>query len=278
MRTFAGIARLAACWAAPLLWAHGLIEEPPSRSWVCGVDTKPDEIKWGTAKTPACSTAFAVNPVAAYDYMAVLSHTLGRSEVEPLPAYVCGFASEKWNGTETPWDAPMDWPVNPVSPGPINIKWNIVWGPHFDDTKEFKYWITKSDFVFSPAKALSWDDFEAEPFCSLPYDDTHPTANPDVTADKAASTFVTRCTLPQRSGHHVVYGEWGRTPPTYERFHSCFDAQFGSTGIRIPFRPGFPAGRPVPEKTESGVDALGRLRPAERPGILSRPSRPADMR
>jgi hypothetical protein len=122
------------------------------------METKPDEIKWGTAKTPACSTAFAVNPVAAYDYMAVLSHTLRRSEVEPLPAYVCGFDSEKWNGTETPWDATMDCPAAPVSPGPIDIKWNIVWEPHFDDT--------------------------------------NPAADSDFIAGKVASTFVTRCTLP----------------------------------------------------------------------------------
>lgn len=253
--------------------AHGLIETPPSRPWICGEETKPDEIKYtGTAKTPACSTAFAINPIAAYDFMAVVSHTWGRSKVDPLPAYVCGFASEKWKGTETPWDVPMDWPTTPMTPGKTTITWNISWGPHFDDTHEFKYWITKSNFVFSPTKALSWDDFETEPFCTLTYDDTKPTANPDIMPDKTASKFMTRCTVPQRQGHHVVYGEWGRTEPTIERFHSCFDAQFGATPIKIPYRLGAePGGTNAGPKTGTqGLDLLGRPRELGRPGILPR--------
>jgi len=38
--------------------------------------------------------------------------------------------------------------------------------------------------------------------------------------------FTTRCTVPSRTGRHVIYGEWGRTPPTFERFHGCVDVQF----------------------------------------------------
>jgi predicted carbohydrate-binding protein with CBM5 and CBM33 domain len=32
--------------------------------------------------------------------------------------------------------------------------------------------------------------------------------------------------VPQRSGRHVIYAEWGRNQWTYERFHGCIDAQF----------------------------------------------------
>jgi chitin-binding protein len=31
--------------------------------------------------------------------------------------------------------------------------------------------------------------------------------------------------VPARSGRHVIYAEWGRTPPTLERFHGCIDAR-----------------------------------------------------
>ena len=41
--------------------------------------------------------------------------------------------------------------------------------------------------------------------------------------------FTTRCTVPSRTGRHVIYAEWGRTPPTFERFHGCIDAQFSGT-------------------------------------------------
>jgi len=259
----------ALCVAVPVR-AHGLIEDPPSRMWICGEETKPDQIALKTAKTPACSTAFAINPDAAYNFMAVVNHTLGRSHDNPLPAYVCGYAGEFWKGAETPWDVPMDWPATPMSAGPRTIAWNIVWGPHFDDTHEFKYWITKTDFVFSPTKALAWDDFETEPFCALTYDDTKPDANPDITADKPGNRFLTRCTLPARIGHHVVYGEWGRTEPTLERFHGCFDGQFGGTPIRIPLRPGA-AGLSAAKSDPVGIDLLGRPRELGRRGVLSRP-------
>jgi chitin-binding protein len=254
------------CAAAPVR-AHGVIEDPPSRSWICGEETKPDQIPLKTAKTPACSTAFAINHDAAYNFMAVVTHDLGRAKVNPLPAYVCGAAGEFWKGAETPWDVPMDWPATPMTAGRKTITWNIVWGPHFDDTHDFKYWITKSDFVFSPTKALAWDDFETEPFCSLTYDDAKPDANPDITADKPGNRFLTRCTLPSRNGHHVVYGEWGRTEPTLERFHGCFDGQFGGTPIQVPLRPG--AGpRPGAQDHPKGLDLLGRSRSLGRTGIL----------
>lgn len=244
--------------APAAILAHGVIQSPPSRSWICGGETKPDEIQFGKAKTPACSTAFKVNPLAAYNYMAVVTHSWGRAKVTPLPAHVCGFAGEFWKGAETPWDAAMAWPTTPMAPGPQTFTWNISWGPHFDDTKEFKYWITKPGFTFSPAKALTWDDFETEPFCTQEYDDKNPAANPAVSTDKPKSLFHTKCTLPQRNGHHVIYGEWGRTEPTIERFHGCVDASFGATGIER--KPAGQGARRAQTGNAGGADALGRLR------------------
>lgn len=222
----ASVIRILLCLSAGA-WAHGLIQNPPARTWICGQETRPDEIPNGTAKTPACSTAFKVNPMAGYNYMAVVTHGPGRDSVSPLPAHVCGFGGETWKGAETPWDAPMDWPTSPMAAGPKTFTWNISWGPHFDDTREFKYWITKADFAFSPSRALAWSDFESKPFCELKYDDKNPAASPDVQADKAKALFTTRCVLPERKGHHVIFGEWGRTWPTLERFHACVDGAFG---------------------------------------------------
>jgi chitin-binding protein len=108
--------------------------------------------------------------------------------------------------------------------------WNISWGPHFSDTQEFKYWITKSDFVYQVGRPLSFNDFEEQPFCSLAYDDANPNANPNVIPNPAAATFQTRCTVPQRSGHHIIYAEWGRNFFTFERFHGCIDGVFQGTG------------------------------------------------
>lgn len=207
--------------------SHGLIESPASRNQFCGVITKPDSELNGDNLYPTCADAFVDDPTGGYNFMSVLTHAEGRKVVTPLPENVCGFDSETWNGEATPWDSTIDWPTNSMESGVNEIVWNISWGPHFDDTEEFVYWITKEDFVFDPDVPLSWDDFESEPFCDLGYDHSQPDANPDVTADTASTKFYTYCTVPERSGRHIIYGEWGRNYYTYERFHGCIDAVFG---------------------------------------------------
>ncbi len=226
-----GAIRLFACVLACLpmaAFSHGLIQDPPARNWFCGAITKPDQVANGTAQYPVCGNAFGAPGIpfeAGYSFMSVLTHTTGRDGVGPR-ANVCGFNSETWNGAATVWDQPIDWPTVPMTSGQRTFTWNISWGPHFDDTQEFKYWITKPDFVWQTGRALSFSDFEDTPFCSLDYYDANPNANPDVIPNKANQSFVTRCTVPSRSGRHVIYGEWGRNHYTYERFHGCVDAQF----------------------------------------------------
>ena len=208
--------------------AHGLVQDPPARNWFCGAVTKPDQVQNGVAQYPVCGGAFfapGIEPTAGYSFMSVLTHTTGRAGVGPR-SNVCGFNSETWNGIATVWDQPIDWPTVPMTAGPRNFVWNISWGPHFSDTADFRYWITKSDFVWQTGRALSFSDFEDLPFCDLAYNDATPNANPNLIPDKANALFTTRCTVPARSGRHVIYAEWGRTPPTLERFHGCIDAAF----------------------------------------------------
>lgn len=242
---------LLVCGSAAL--GDGLMESPPARNWYCGYKTKPDEILNHQAQFPACSTAFAAIPNAGYNFMTVVTHSWGRAQADPLPGHVCSFDAETWQGAQTPWDVPMDWPAAPMAAGVQSITWNAYWGPHYDDTHDFSYWITKPDFVFSPARELTWDDFETEPFCVELYDDKNPAANPDLTVDKTNAKFTTRCTIPARIGHHVIYGEWGRTESTKQRFHGCIDAAFGPAPVR-PAKSR--ASLPVPPKPR--VDALGR--------------------
>ncbi len=205
------------------VWGHGLVESPPARNWFCGAVTKPDHIINNVAQYPQCEEPFQLDSNAGYQFMSVLTHAQGRSVVTPLPANVCGFDSESFNFGETVWDVPTDWPTSNLSSGRQEFLWNISWGPHFDDTEEFKYWITKTDFVFSPIEPLTWADFEDQPFCSLVYNDANPAANPDVIPLKDEAKFRTFCDVPSRQGRHVIYAEWGRNQFTYERFHGCMD-------------------------------------------------------
>jgi chitin-binding protein len=215
---------------------HGLIEDPPSRNWFCGSITRPDHVSNGVAQFPVCGNAFnapGLDPQAGYNFMSVLTHTTGRAGVGPR-ANVCGFNSETWNGTATVWDQPIDWPTTDMIAGSRTFTWNISWGPHFSDTVDFKYWITKPDFQYQVGKPLSFADFEDAPFCSLTYNDATPNANPDVIPTPGSAKFQTRCSVPQRSGRHVIYGEWGRNHFTFERFHGCIDAKFqGGPGTTL---------------------------------------------
>lgn len=254
-KAIAALCALASFSALPGARADGLMESPPARNWYCGFTTKPDEIQNNRAQFPACSTAFKAIPMAAYNFMTVVTHSWGRAKTTPLPAHVCSFDAETWKGAQTPWDVPMDWPTSPMSAGAQSIVWNAAWGAHYDDTRDFSYWITKPDFKFSPSRELTWDDFETQPFCSELYDDKNPTANPNVIVDKTAIKFTTKCTMPARSGHHVIYGEWGRNENTLQRFHGCVDVAFGGTPIRpVPRTSLKPAARP------GASDALGRAR------------------
>jgi chitin-binding protein len=217
---------------ATMLWgvgdrafAHGLLQSPASRNWFCGAITKPDEVANGVAQFPVCGGAFAFNQTAGYNFMSVLTHTLGRAVLGPR-TNVCGFNSESFGGGATVWDQPIDWPTTNITAGPQTFTWNITWGPHFSDTQEFRYWITKPGFQFQVGRPLSFSDFEDEPFCTLTYNDANPTANPAVIPDKANAQFQNRCTVPERTGRHVIYTEWGRNQFTFERFHGCADVQF----------------------------------------------------
>ncbi len=212
------------------LLAHGLVVNPPARNSNCGVDEKPDN-----ATSADCIAAFADDFNGGYQFMSVLTHDVGRQGVTPLPQNVCGFDSETWdsynNGSTTPWDkAGVPWRTTNVSPGQLDVIWDIQWGPHFDDTEEFVSYITKPDFQYQENVPLQWSDFEETPFCKQTYDDKNPGANPNVTPDKANARFTVKCELPARTGRHVMYNEWGRNLFTYERFHNCSDLQFSGGG------------------------------------------------
>ncbi len=209
--------------------AHGLVQDPPSRNWTCGFETKPDEVTNGIGKTPKCGEAFADDFAGGYNFMSVLTHAKGRAFVTPLPENVCGFNAETFAGKATPWDKAIDWPTTPMTAGPRTFTWNISWGPHFSDSDDFRYWITKPGFQFQVGKALQWADFEERPFCDLKYDDANPNGNPAVVPLKASAQFETKCTVPPRSGRHVIYAEWGRNQFTFERFHGCIDVAFNGT-------------------------------------------------
>jgi chitin-binding protein len=215
--------------------SHGLIQDPPSRNHFCGAITKPDQIQWGTPQFPVCGDAFFAPNMQfgdGYQFMSILTHTTGRAGVGPR-SNVCSFNTETFGGRPIWVDQSINWPTNTMTAGTRTFVWNIQWGPHFSDTQEFRYWITKPGFSYQVGRPLAFSDFDDAPFCTLNYNDATPTANPNVTPNPGAATFTTRCNVPARSGRHVIYAEWGRNQWTFERFHTCVDVVFGAGAAAV---------------------------------------------
>jgi predicted carbohydrate-binding protein with CBM5 and CBM33 domain len=246
-------------------FAHGYVQDPPARNWFCGFITKPDHVSNGTAQFPACGDAFfapGVDPNAGYNFMSILSHSRGHAgPAFPSPTFppntisppqVCSFSSQTWNNnnpalnTPTPWDQPINWPTTTIAAGTRIFTWNVSNGPHFDDTEDFTFWITRSTYQHQLGRALTWADLEPAPFCDE--DAVHSrsggaivdTGNPDIIINRGNQTMGARCTVPSRpaGSRHVIYAEWGRlgansTPwqgGTDERFHGCIDVVFQGGG------------------------------------------------
>jgi chitin-binding protein len=246
-----------------LTFGHGFVDSPGARNYFCGKVTKPDEVLNGTARYPVCGDAFANDFNGGYSYMSVLNHHGGRKALGPVAKNVCGFDSETWKGGKTPWDNSINWPVNNINAGTQVFSWDISNGPHFDDTSDFRYWITKPGFTYQVGRELTWADFEDQPFCDLPYNDDNPGAYPNVRAEKGNAHIHTTCTVPSRSGRHVIYAEWGREPPTLERFHGCIDVQIGGGGA---------SSTPATSSSRSSVAPVSSSRSSVAPASSSRSS------
>lgn len=230
-----------------LSFAHGYIEKPGSRNYYCGVVTSPSDAVYGNPVYKQCTEVFKLPDGKmnndGYNFMSIVTHTTGRKGIggssshdqKSLPQNVCGFDSEKFapitnnnplGRGKTLWDNPIDWPTSAMSAGTNEFIWNIAYGPHFSDTEQFRYWITKPDFKFQVGKPLAWSDLEAAPFCEIAWNGQNTSA---IRADYEAQKFHMFCNVPSRQGRHIIYGEWGRNSSTYERFHSCMDVVFGGS-------------------------------------------------
>nr|6RW7_A Chain A, Carbohydrate binding module family 33 and 10 domain protein [Teredinibacter turnerae T7901] len=204
---------------------HGYIESPPSRQQHCGAEQKPDN-----PSSAKCDEAFANYRAAGgqnshwYNFMSVVAHHEGRKVVKGTE-HVCGFDGETWN--PAPYDTPANWPVTSFNSGQQTFVWDISYGPHFSDTEELVFYITKPGFSFDPTRELTWADFEDQPFCDESIVPGDFSTNSAVEADMANSHINVTCNVPSRSGRHVIFAEWGRNEHTYERFFSCVDVDFG---------------------------------------------------
>lgn len=108
------------------------------------------------------------------------------------------------------------WAKFNLTSGNYTFEWKFT-APHA--SRDIRYWITKADW--NPNQPLARAAFEAQPFCSVQYNNKPPVPSTNVTAKHD-------CVIPQRTGYHVILSVWD-VADTVNSFYSVMDASFGAS-------------------------------------------------
>lgn len=109
------------------------------------------------------------------------------------------------------------WTKNPMTAGPHEFVWHHT-APH--KTTNWRYYITKQNW--DPNKPLTRDQFELTPFCTINGHGQAP-----------AMTKSMTCNVPERTGYQVIYGVW-EIADTANSFYQAIDVDFGNGGNVTP--------------------------------------------
>jgi predicted carbohydrate-binding protein with CBM5 and CBM33 domain len=193
--------------------AHGAMMIPGSRTYFCWQDGLSPQGNI-VPINPAC--AAAVNQSGAnslYNWFGVLrSDGGGRTRGFIPDGQLCSGGNPGYLGYDLPRS---DWPVTHLTSGAtIQFRYN-KWAAH---PGWFRLYITKD--TWNPNRALSWDDFESQPFDTA----DHP---PSVgSPGNAEAYYYWNARLPSgKSGRHIIYSVWQRSD-SQETFYNCSDVVF----------------------------------------------------
>ncbi|BEO41527.1 GlcNAc-binding protein A [Serratia marcescens] len=191
---------IAALSASGSAFAHGYIEQPESRAYLCqkGLNTQCGQAQYEPQSTGEGPDGF---PAA------------GPRDGELASAS----GSTNWIGTRLNEQSADRWTKRKMQSGPNDFTWKFT-APH--PIADFKYYITKENW--NPNQPLTRDALELTPFCVIP-------------GGPAASTGTTThsCDVPERSGYHVIYGAWD-VSDTAATFYNVIDAEFEGDHEGVP--------------------------------------------
>ncbi|WP_061707780.1 N-acetylglucosamine-binding protein GbpA [Pseudenterobacter timonensis] len=188
---------MAALSVASSALAHGYIESPASRAYMC---------KQG--KNIDCG------PVQ-YEPQSVEKSSGFPSGTMPPDGQLASAGIANYSQLDR--QSLNAWTKTPITPGPHEFVWYHT-APH--KTNNWRYYITKQNW--DPNKPLTRDQFELTPFCSVNGYGQAPTMR------KAMN-----CNVPQRTGYQVIYGVW-EIADTANSFYQAIDVDFGNGGDVTP--------------------------------------------
>ncbi len=209
-------------------FAHGTMTTPVSRVYAC-FQGNPEN-----PTNPACAAAKAVGGSQAfYDWNGINQANANGNHQAVVPdGKLCSGNNATFRGLDV---NRSDWQTTPIH-ADANGKFTFVFkatAPHA--TRDWRFFVTRDGW--QPGSPLRWADLQE--FCTL--------GNTPLSAD---GTYKLQCTLPQRTGQHVIYNTWQRSDST-EAFYTCMDVRFegGSGGTT-----------PAPQWQDAGpVTARGEL-------------------
>ena len=177
--------------------AHGYIESPASRAYMCklGQNTDCGSVQYepqSVEKTSGFPTG-AMPPDGQLASAGIASYS--QLDKQSLNA----------------------WTKNPMTAGPHEFVWHHT-APH--KTTNWRYYITKQNW--DPNKPLTRDQFELTPFCTINGNGQAP-----------AMTKSMTCNVPESTGYQVIYGVW-EIADTANSFYQAIDVDFGNGGNVTP--------------------------------------------
>jgi chitin-binding protein len=190
MRLSKFLLAIAALSASSGAMAHGYIQSPESRDYLCQL-----------GKNMNCGAAHN-------EPQSVGEGPDGFPQSGPKDGQLPAGGSSRW--TELNEQTADRWHKVAMKPGKNDFTWFFT-AAH--PIKDIKYYITKEGW--NPNKVLARDSLDLTPFCVIP-SMPRPTTN----------TITHSCNVPQRTGYHVIYALWDVTD-TAATFHKTIDVDFG---------------------------------------------------
>ena len=211
--TLALAASVAAVISPSTASAHGTMQSPGSRTFLCWQDglTPQGNIQ---SINPACAAAVAQSgDNSLYNWFSVLrSDAAGRTTGFIPDGQLCSGGNPNFLGYDL---ARNDWPVTHLTAG-ASFSWKYSNWAHHPGT--FYLYVTNNNW--SPTRPLAWSDLESQPFLTI----TNPPAmGGPGTVD---GHYYWTGNLPSgKSGRHIIYSRWVRSDSS-ENFFACSDVVF----------------------------------------------------
>lgn len=197
----AAVALCATALPVSSAFAHGTFVNPQSRIYKCYLGNKENPAD------PACRAAWAVaGSQLFYDWNGINQANANSNHRAVVPdGKQCSGNNPTFRGLDV---IRSDWQTSNVRSGASYTFTFYATAPHA--TKDWTFFVTPQGW--NPNTPLRWNDLQQ--FCktgSVPL--------------SAGNNYHITCTLPARTGRHVIYNAWQRSDST-EAFYTCMDVNF----------------------------------------------------